>query len=68
MESHRTTLTVPITTDIYEFYFPPIVKWVYSIKFYVIKFVSNLQQIGGFIHVVWFLINKIGSHDITNVL
>jgi hypothetical protein len=27
---------------------------VYSIQHYVIKFVSDLQQIGGFLRVLWF--------------
>jgi hypothetical protein len=41
---------------------------VYSIQHYVIKFVSDLWQIGGFLLVLLFPPNKTDSHDITDLL
>ena len=36
---------------------------------YVIKFVSDLRQVGGFLRVLWFFsINKTDRHDITKIL
>jgi hypothetical protein len=40
---------------------------VYSIQNYVIKFVSDLQQVGGFIRVLQYT-NKTDRHDITEIL
>ena len=34
--------------------FEPRSCWVYSIQHYVIKFVSDLQQVDGFLRVLWF--------------
>ena len=41
---------------------------VYSIKPYVSQFVSNLQQIGGFLHIVWFPQPIRHHHDIAEIL
>ena len=42
---------------------------VYSIQHYVIKFVSDLQQVGDFLRVLWFPPRiKIDSHDRTEIL
>ena len=41
--------SVPITTD-YEFEFRP----GRGVQHYVIKFVSDLRQVGGFLQVLWF--------------
>ena len=41
---------------------------VYSIQHYVIKFVSYLLQVAGFLRVFWFLPNKTDCHDITEIL
>ena len=40
--------SVPITTNVVSS--NPVHGEVYSIQHYVIKFVSNLQQVGGFLH------------------
>ena len=39
-----------------------------SIQHYVIKFVSYLQQVGGFLRVLRSSTNKIDRHDITEIL
>jgi hypothetical protein len=41
---------------------------VYSIQYYVIKFVSYLRQVGGFPRVPVSSINKTDRHDITEIL
>jgi hypothetical protein len=51
---------VPITTTIVSS--NPAHGKVYSIQHYMIKFVSDLRQVGGFIRVLWF------RHDITEML
>jgi hypothetical protein len=49
--------SVPVTTNVASL--NPAHGKVYLIQHYVIKFVSNLQQVGGFL---WVL-NKIDSHN-----
>jgi hypothetical protein len=44
--------SVPITTNVVSF--EPIHGDVYSIQYYVIKFVSDLWQVGGFLRVLLF--------------
>jgi hypothetical protein len=44
--------SVPITTTIVSS--NPVHGEVYSIQHYVIKFVSDLQEVDGFLHVIWF--------------
>jgi hypothetical protein len=44
---------VPITTKVMSS--PPVQSEVYSIQHYVIKFVSDLRQVGGFLRVLRFL-------------
>jgi hypothetical protein len=41
---------------------------VYSIQHYVIKFVSDLRQVGGFLRLLRFLLQKNDRHDITEIL
>jgi hypothetical protein len=48
----RFTTTVHITTKAVSLY--PVHGEVYSIQYYVIKFVSDLQQVGGFLWVFRF--------------
>jgi hypothetical protein len=57
--------SVPITTEVLSF--NPTHGEVYSIH-YVIKFVSDLWQIGGFLWVIRFLPPIIDQHDITEIL
>jgi hypothetical protein len=47
------TQAVPITTKVVSS--NPVHGEVYSIQHYVIKFVSDLRQVGGFLRVLWFL-------------
>ena len=43
--------------------------WVYSIQHYVIKFVSDLQQVGDFLWVLWFPpSNKADVHEYENIV
>ena len=44
--------SVPITTNVVSL--NPAHGEVYSIQHYVIKFVSDLWQVGGFLRVLWF--------------
>jgi hypothetical protein len=44
--------SVPITTKVVSL--TPVHGEVYSIQHYVIKFVSDLRQVGGFLSVLWF--------------
>jgi hypothetical protein len=48
----------------------PVHGEVYSIQHYVIKFVSDLRQVGGFLRIFRFppTKNKSDSHDITELL
>jgi len=55
--------SVPITTTIVSS--NPAYGEVYSIQHYVIKFVSDLWQVGGF---PWVSINKTDCHNITEIL
>ena len=56
--------SVPITTKVVSS--NPFHGEVYSIQLYVIKFVSDLRQISGFLPALWFSsTNKTDSHDIT---
>jgi hypothetical protein len=53
--------SVPITTNI--------VDPTQAIQHYVIEFVSDLRQVGGFLRVLRFSsTNKIDHHDITDIL
>jgi hypothetical protein len=47
-----TYATVPIATNVVSL--NPAHREVYSIQHYVIKFVSDLQQVGGFLQLLWF--------------
>ena len=49
LESHK---SVPITTKVVRS--NPVHDGVYSIQYYVIKFVRDLQQVGDFLRVLWF--------------
>jgi hypothetical protein len=44
--------------------------FIYLIQHYVIKFISYLRQVGGFLQVLWFPppIKKTDRHDITEIL
>jgi hypothetical protein len=58
---------VPITTKVVSS--NPVHGEVYSIHHYVIKFVSDLRQVGGFLQVLrFFPTNKTDRHDITEIL
>jgi hypothetical protein len=58
---------VPITTNVVTSHPPP--GEVYSIQHHVIKFVSDLWQVGGFIWVLRLPSNnKTDSNDITEIL
>ena len=47
----------------------PVHGEVYSMQHYVIKFVSDLRQVGGFLRVIQFPPpNKTDLHDITEIL
>ena len=41
---------------------------VYSIQHYVIKFISDLRQVGGFLQVLFSSTNKSDRHDIIGIL
>jgi hypothetical protein len=59
--------SMSITTDILSS--NPAHGKVYSIQHYVIKFVSDFQQVSGFLQVLWFSsTNKTDRHDITEIL
>jgi hypothetical protein len=49
LESHK---SVPITTKVVRS--NPVHDRVYSIQYYVIKFVRDLRQVGDFLRVLWF--------------
>ena len=46
----------------------PVQGEVYSIQHYVIEFVSDLRQVGGFLRVLPVSSNKTDRHDITEIL
>ena len=57
----------PITTKVVSS--NPVFDEVYSIQHYVIKFVSVLRQVGGFLRVLWFFsTNETDRHDTTDIL
>jgi len=59
--------SVPITTKVVSFI--PIHGEVYSTQHYVIKFVSDLRQVGGFLPgTLVSSTNKTDRHDITEIL
>ena len=59
---------MPITTDVVSLN-PTHVEVHYVIQHYVIKFVSDLRQVGGFIRVTLVSsTNKTDVHDITEIL
>ena len=58
--------SVPITTEVVSS--NPVHGEVYSIQHYVIKFVSNLRQVGGFLRYSDSSTNKTDRHDITEIL
>jgi hypothetical protein len=59
--------SVPITTNVVSS--NPVHGEVYSIQHYVIKFVSDLKQVSGFLRVLLFPPPiKTDSHDITEIL
>jgi len=58
---------VPITTKVVSS--NPVHDEVYSIQHYVIKFVSYLRQVGGYLRVLRFPpLKKTDRHDITEIL
>ena len=62
-----TVQSAPITTNVVSS--NPVHGEVYSIQHYVIKFVSDLRQIGGFLRLLRFpLTYKTDRHDITEIL
>ena len=58
--------SVPITTKVVSL--NPVHGKVYLIQHYVIKYVSDLRQVGDFLRVLWFSTNKTDRHDITEIL
>ena len=61
--------SVPITTEVTSS--NPAHSEVYSIQLYVIKFISDLRQVSGFLLVTCTPVsfsNKTGSHEITEIL
>ena len=58
--------SMPITTNVVSS--KPAKGKVYSIQHYVIEFVIDLRQVGGFLLVLWFPPNKTDLHDITKIL
>ena len=57
--------SVPITTNVVSS--NPVHGELYLIQHYVIKFVSDLRQVIGFLQVLWFP-NKSDLHDIFGIL
>ena len=57
---HLPVQSVPITTKAVSL--NPIQGEVYSIQHYLIKFVSDLRQVGGFLRVLRFSTNKTDRH------
>ena len=59
--------SVPITSKVVSS--NPVHGEVYLIQHYVIKFVSDLRQVGGFLQVLWFPPSiKLTGYDITEIL
>jgi hypothetical protein len=58
--------SVPVTTTIVSS--NPVHGKVYSVQHYVIKFVSDLRQVGGFQDTPFFSTNKTDRHNITELL
>ena len=62
--------SVPITTKVVSLNL--VHGEVYSIQHYVIKFVSDLRHVGGFLRVLWFpppiIKKKTDRYDITEIL
>ena len=58
--------SAPITTNVVNS--NPADGEVYSIQHYVIKFVSDVRQIGGFLQFPSPINNKADHHDITEIL
>ena len=52
LDLHLPVQSVPIATNVVGS--NPVHGDVYSIQHYVIKFVSNLRQVDGFLRVLWF--------------
>jgi hypothetical protein len=52
LDLHPPMQSVPITTKVVSL--NPIHGEVYLIQHYVIKYVSDLRQVGGFLRVLWF--------------
>ena len=66
LDLHLPMQSVPITTKVVSS--NPSQGEVYLIQHYVIKFVSDLRQVGGFLRVLWFSpSNKTDRHDITEI-
>ena len=63
MDLQLSMQSVPITTKVVSS--NTTVSEVYTIQYYVIKLVSDLQQVGGY---SGFSTNKIDRHDITKIL
>ena len=57
---------MPITTKVVSS--NPVHGEVYSIQLYVIKFVSDLRQVGDFHRKLVYLTNKTDRHDLTEIL
>ena len=67
LQYDMTLQSVPITTKVVSS--NSVHGKVYSIQHYVIKFVGDLPQVGGFIWVFWLSPpKKTDSHDITEIL
>jgi hypothetical protein len=68
LDSQLLMQSVPITTKVVSL--NPTHSQVYSIQHYVIKFVRNLLQVGGFLWVLQFPppIKKTDCHDISEIL
>ena len=59
--------SVPVTAKVVKS--NPVHGEVYLIQYYVIKFDSDLQQVGGFLQVLLISsINKTDCHDITDIM
>ena len=58
--------SVPITTKVVSL--NPVHGKVYLIQHYMIKYVSDLRQVSGFLRVLWIPTNKTDRHDITEIL
>jgi hypothetical protein len=52
----------------HNYYVVPINGLVYSIQHYVIKFVSDLRQVGGFLWVLWFTMGTLVFYGYSGLL